>query len=602
MKLIHISLLILLIIHLVTSCSKDKAVPSTVNGRIFYVDATNGSDSSSGTSENLAFQSLSKISSTTLQPGDAVYLKRGETWNESLEINQSGTLALPITVSSYGTGDFPVLDGGELITSTWVNVSGSIYETQVTITSASEEALGNVSENGSMLTFAAWNTNVATTFTGAVAGSFSFDYATNKLYVWTSDSSNPSLKTIKISKKIYGVNIEDNNYITIRNLTITRFSLHGIHFKNCTGCSVYNTTIDKTGGAVIATNSSAPPTYIYAGNGIEFGENSSSGIIQGVTISDIFDSCVSPQTYSSNKVISNMAFSDMTLNKCGYAGIEISVLSNGGNTGSSISDVSIENTAIGSTGKGWSGCRYSPECHGIRIKADTGAGTIDDVTTDNMVIVDDSAGYGIYVRGTGIGTINVNRTKISNNDLAGISFGDNTSTTMYLNLKNSIIANNAGNGLWFDSPNGQGFNLIQNTFYNNNVINLAINNQNTDANIVNNLFDSSADMTHLYVASTLVSGTVGSNCYRTGVNMIGYNNTAYSTLSSFTAATSLDASSLSAGNLLLTAISSNDFTPLSSSVCYHAGTVNYSEETDYLGNSYRNPPTIGALEEKPLGI
>ena len=52
----------------------------------YYVDATGGSDSNSGTSEIQAWKTLSKVRSASsgFSPGDVIALKKGVTFKESL--------------------------------------------------------------------------------------------------------------------------------------------------------------------------------------------------------------------------------------------------------------------------------------------------------------------------------------------------------------------------------------------------------------------------------------------------------------------------------------------------------------------------------------
>ncbi|QMU71568.1 discoidin domain-containing protein [Streptacidiphilus sp. P02-A3a] len=73
-------------------------------GTTYYVDATAGSDSNSGTSPSSPWQSLAKVDAAAFQPGDTVAFQGGETWTGGLTITSSGTAAAPITVTSYGTG------------------------------------------------------------------------------------------------------------------------------------------------------------------------------------------------------------------------------------------------------------------------------------------------------------------------------------------------------------------------------------------------------------------------------------------------------------------------------------------------------------------
>jgi hypothetical protein len=75
-----------------------------------YVDATGGSDSNSGTSPSAAWRTLSKVNAAALQPGNVVGFKRGETFAGTLTVRRSGSASSPITFTSYGTGNVPVID------------------------------------------------------------------------------------------------------------------------------------------------------------------------------------------------------------------------------------------------------------------------------------------------------------------------------------------------------------------------------------------------------------------------------------------------------------------------------------------------------------
>lgn len=80
--------------------------------RWFCVDATNGSDSNSGSSPNEAWQTLAKVSASTFLPGDRILFKRGETYSGTITIPSAGASNRRITIGSYGTGAAPILNGG----------------------------------------------------------------------------------------------------------------------------------------------------------------------------------------------------------------------------------------------------------------------------------------------------------------------------------------------------------------------------------------------------------------------------------------------------------------------------------------------------------
>lgn len=85
---------------------------SSTGGTHYYFSAE-GSDSNSGTSAGSPWQSLAKITETTLRPGDSVSFRRGDEWTGTVALDHSGTAASAITLNSYGTGKLPTVTGGE---------------------------------------------------------------------------------------------------------------------------------------------------------------------------------------------------------------------------------------------------------------------------------------------------------------------------------------------------------------------------------------------------------------------------------------------------------------------------------------------------------
>ncbi|MFF3445462.1 carboxypeptidase regulatory-like domain-containing protein [Streptosporangium sp. NPDC002721] len=87
-------------------------------GRTFYVDATGGNDTASGLSETSAWKNLSKVNSTTFQPGDRILLRAGRTWSGQLWPRGSGQSGAPITVDRYGEGAKPRINGAGQVNDT----------------------------------------------------------------------------------------------------------------------------------------------------------------------------------------------------------------------------------------------------------------------------------------------------------------------------------------------------------------------------------------------------------------------------------------------------------------------------------------------------
>ena len=84
-------------------------VSEAVRQTEFYI-SNNGNDSNAGTIA-APWQTLDKISSKTLFPGDKVYFNKGDHFKGHFVLSGSGEKGNEILISSYGTGAKPIIDG-----------------------------------------------------------------------------------------------------------------------------------------------------------------------------------------------------------------------------------------------------------------------------------------------------------------------------------------------------------------------------------------------------------------------------------------------------------------------------------------------------------
>jgi len=110
----------------------------------YYVSSSTGSDDRSprqAQNQSTPWKSLDKLNSffTNLEPGDAVLLKRGDTYYGSINISKSGSGGSPITIGAYGTGKKPVITSLVTLTGWSANKNNKgVYE------SAPNTTLGSV--------------------------------------------------------------------------------------------------------------------------------------------------------------------------------------------------------------------------------------------------------------------------------------------------------------------------------------------------------------------------------------------------------------------------------------------------------------------------
>lgn len=102
-----------------------------------YYLSNGGNDTLTGADIANAWETIGKLNTDVtesvqgLEPADAVRLDRGSEWEETLNLptQNDGTLADPIQMQPYGSGDRPVISGLKKLTG-WAQVSGNIYELQ----------------------------------------------------------------------------------------------------------------------------------------------------------------------------------------------------------------------------------------------------------------------------------------------------------------------------------------------------------------------------------------------------------------------------------------------------------------------------------------
>jgi hypothetical protein len=95
-----------------------------------YYVKNGGSDAASGLSDELAWETITKVNGSSFAAGDSILFKRGCTWATQLVPPTSGTAGNMITFGAYGTGVDPIFSGASV--AAWqpvVGISGKEYIT-----------------------------------------------------------------------------------------------------------------------------------------------------------------------------------------------------------------------------------------------------------------------------------------------------------------------------------------------------------------------------------------------------------------------------------------------------------------------------------------
>ena len=148
----------------------------------YYVSncGTVGSDSNNGTSPSTPWLTIAKVNSSVFYPGDTIEFQNGCTWREELNLPSPGTASYPITVSTYGAGNPPIISGSQVITS-WTDepqsptdfTSDHSLQAYWTMDQMSGSSFLDSTSNGNTLT----NINGVTQNANHLQGSYSADFA-----------------------------------------------------------------------------------------------------------------------------------------------------------------------------------------------------------------------------------------------------------------------------------------------------------------------------------------------------------------------------------------------------------------------------------------
>jgi parallel beta-helix repeat protein len=109
-------------------------------GKSWYVDATLGADSNAGTIDK-PWKTLAQVAKGKYAAGDAVLLKCGNTWRESLTLSNGNAPNGKLTLGVYGTctsSTLPVIAGSDNVSGTWQLAGGSFAGKSVYVAKVSQ--------------------------------------------------------------------------------------------------------------------------------------------------------------------------------------------------------------------------------------------------------------------------------------------------------------------------------------------------------------------------------------------------------------------------------------------------------------------------------
>nr|WP_321356797.1 LamG-like jellyroll fold domain-containing protein [uncultured Draconibacterium sp.] len=280
------------------------------NATVYYVSAS-GNDANTGTSENQAWKTLSKVSSTSFSPGDQILFKRGDEWSGTITVTSSGSAGSPIIYGAYGSGEKPKIYGSEEITG-WTQHSGNIYKASfnssinqvfadnlkmnvarypnegyldISSVQSSTQFTSNTLKSGINYEGATWfgrtrawtaasqivtsSSSQTITLDGAPRydlnvgegfflmnklefldspGEWYYDDVNNIVYLWMNDSDSPLNYKIRGSVYSNGITINSKSYVNVTDLDLLQHSSKGISLSSTNHVSIDNNDISYPDG------------------------------------------------------------------------------------------------------------------------------------------------------------------------------------------------------------------------------------------------------------------------------------------------------------------------------------------------------------------
>ena len=414
-----------------------------------------------------------------------------------------------------------------------------------------------VLEDGVLLTYVLWDTDIATTAASMSAGTFTIDSSNKIAYVWCTDGADPDTHTMEVAagstdNDKYGILIRNKSYVTIDGIKVQNTTQFGILVDSTEGNDVSNVTVQNC--VVYATGHEGIVTLNWANHG-------------------------------GDHPITNITFDNCTVSYVAQHGLAFS---------SHITDSIMSNCT--SHHNAW---KLSAGWHGISMVG------YDATARPTDCVVEHCEAYNIYDvsggdEGTGIQIddecVDCTVRYCIAHDNAGSGFinNNNTGSSFYYN----ISYDNGRKGFYTIEHQAGTLIVYNNIFYSNDAQGIYISPSNTATKIVkNNILAENTGTELEIVEGGHVNLTCDYNCvyHSGGGTFMDWRGTDYNWADWLTNS-SQDANSINSDPLMIDPANGN-FKLNPHSPCVNAGT-DVSLTEDYEGLKIRHAPDIGAHENQ----
>lgn len=350
----------------------------------YYVDATFGNDSNVGTHDQ-PWETVNKVNSFSLLPGDIVFFKRGEVWREKLVV-KSGSAAAYITYGAYGIGAKPQIQRSISANSTtqWINKGNNIWE--LTNTFPVNSDVGNiVFMKNKGFGVKVWSENDLDT-----QGEYWCDESDNNKTRIYSAGNPASVYDKGIEVCIHEESIRapnDTSYVIIENLHPCYCAWSGIEISHRS----HHIIIRDCDVSYVGGGHQNGSNKVRNGNGINTQNIAHDITIQGCSIYECYDAGIALQGYYKKGLeVYNIYIHDNIIWKCEYSFEFWASADN-----ARLHDIYFENNRCHYAGYGW-GHSQRPNRKGNHIMNWVCNGTVDNIFIRNNIFYEANSELGHF--------------------------------------------------------------------------------------------------------------------------------------------------------------------------------------------------------------
>ena len=228
----------------------------------YYVDSQDGNDGWAGTQSN-PWQSLSKVNSASLNPGDQVRLRRDRTFN--IDMNGPLVARSGVYYGAYGSGEKPKITFfiRKNSSADWTNIGENLWETAAPMVVGQVYETGNILFGESLYGVLRWDQSANDLYAKSKlqsAKDYTVQYPPNaneliynghnyyKVTVYSNGNPANVFSDIKLCLKENLLRVENVQNVTIRDLHFTTGGAHGVHMANVSDVTIRNCDFSWLGG------------------------------------------------------------------------------------------------------------------------------------------------------------------------------------------------------------------------------------------------------------------------------------------------------------------------------------------------------------------